>query len=77
MSDIVGRIAPSGNPVMTEGEQWPELCRHIFLKDSQGRRHGLVIWIESEVDDEFLESLHQLYLTATRYGTEARPSCAS
>ena len=78
MADIVGCIAPKADAVVTEATAWTEPCRIMILTDSQGRRHGRVEWLASEIDEAFVAELHQLFLVATHsVEPKTAPSVAS
>lgn len=61
---IIGSIRLE--PRITEAPAWEENARILIISDSEGRRHGRVEWLESEVDVTFCEALESLASVAMR-----------
>lgn len=77
MADIVGSIRSAVTPLVTEAPGWEEPCRILIVKDVSGRRHGRIEWLESEVDEEFLQRLAVMATTAMREASDPSRSDAS
>jgi hypothetical protein len=74
-TDVVGSIRPALDAQTTEVPSWGEPYKAIVVTDQNGRRHGRIEWLASEMGDEFTIALHELFLAATR--SEHRPSVPS
>lgn len=57
MADIIGSIPSHVSRTITEAPAWVEPCRILILSDAEGRRHGRIEWVDSEVDDAFFRAL--------------------
>lgn len=75
MPDIVGRIAPQLE--ITETPSWDAPSKCLFLEDADGRLHGRIEWLASEVDEDFLRELAHLCAIAMKGRAARHPFAAS
>lgn len=76
MADIVGSIPSQVSRTITEAPSWTEPCRILILSDANGRRHGRIEWLDSEMDDAFFRALLVLCSIAMKDSSGAPLSAA-
>jgi hypothetical protein len=75
MNKIVGSIGPAAE--ITEAPGFAAPTRTLPLSDTSGNLHGMVQWLSSEVDEEFLAELAVLCSVAMRSRLGRSPSVGS